>query len=320
MSTIQRRTPKSYAFNHPTLPDKHNPYPEDDEHMITPTKETWKLHVRVERLWTTYSPYNPTEKRSMELILLDAKGDKIQASIPKYLISKFEKLIKEGVFYHFTNFEIEQNNEEFIATRHPYRLKFHKFTSPWPAKNLPIPKYGFKFIPFAEFGTDKCYAKLLVDVIDEVLNVGDIVELNKNGQCTKRVTIHLLDSIGDTIECTLWNNYADQMVNYWKSNDGPVCVILQYAMVKDFRRELLPNSLVVKYLQNSIFATRMLINEDVPELADFMNSIKENSDARHLSPNNHCHMDLMHYLMISQLYCNSRVFVNWTLLRRNVVV
>ncbi|KAL6581726.1 hypothetical protein OROMI_005740 [Orobanche minor] len=40
---------------------------------ITPAKETWKLHVRVERLWTTYSPYNPTEKRSMKLILLDAK-------------------------------------------------------------------------------------------------------------------------------------------------------------------------------------------------------------------------------------------------------
>ncbi|KAL6565900.1 hypothetical protein OROHE_004955 [Orobanche hederae] len=201
---------------------------------ITPAKETWKLHVRVERLCTTYSPYNPTEKRSMELILLDAKGDKIQASIPKYLISKFEKLIKEGGFYRFINFEIEQNNEEFIATRHPYRLKFHKFTSPRPAVDLQIPKYGFKFIPFAEFETDKCYAKLLVDVIAEVLNVGDIVELNKNGQQTKRVTIHLLDSIG------------------------------------------------VKCLQNSMFATRMLINEDVPELADFMNSIKENSDARHL--------------------------------------
>ncbi|KAL6556947.1 hypothetical protein OROHE_006823 [Orobanche hederae] len=210
---------------------------------ITPAKETWKLHVRVERLWITYSPYNPTEKRSKELILLDAK------------ISKFEKLIKEGGFYRFTNFEIEQNNKEFIATRHPYRLKFHKFTSPRPAVDLPVPKYGFKFIHFAEFGTDKCYAKLLVDVIAEVLNVGDIIELNKNGQCTKCVTIHLLDSIGDTIECTLWNNYADQMVNYWKSKDGPVCVILQYAMVKDF------------HLFNSMFATRI---------------IKENSDDRHL--------------------------------------
>ncbi|KAL6506676.1 hypothetical protein OROHE_022508 [Orobanche hederae] len=236
---------------------------------ITPAKETWKLHVRVERFWTTYSPYNPTEKRSMELILLDAK-----ASVPKYLISKFEKLIKEGGFYRFTNFEIEQNNEEFIATRHPYYLKFHKFMSPRPAESLPIPKYGFKFIPFAEFRTEKCYAKLLVDVIAEVLNVEDIVELNKNGQCTKRVIIHLLDSIEDIIECTLWNNYADQMVNYWKSKDGPVCVILQYAMVKDFHR--------VKCLQNSIFATRMLINEDVPELADFMNSITGNNDARHL--------------------------------------
>ncbi|KAL6580978.1 hypothetical protein OROMI_006901 [Orobanche minor] len=44
---------------------------------ITPAKETWKLHVRVERLWTAYSPYSPTEKKSMELILLDEKGDKI---------------------------------------------------------------------------------------------------------------------------------------------------------------------------------------------------------------------------------------------------
>ncbi|KAL6579220.1 hypothetical protein OROMI_009436 [Orobanche minor] len=201
----------------------------------------------------------------MELILLDAK-----ASVPKYLISKFEKLIKEGGFYRFTNFEIEQNNEEFIATRHPYHLKFHKFMSPRPVESLPISKYGFKCIPFAEFGTEKCYAKLLVDVIAEVLNVGDIVELNKNGHCTKRVIIHLLDSIGDIIECTLWNNYADQMVNYWKSKDVPVCVILQYAMVKDFRRD------------NSMFATRMLINEDVPELADFMNNITGNNDARHL--------------------------------------
>ncbi|KAL6503224.1 hypothetical protein OROHE_023853 [Orobanche hederae] len=48
---------------------------------ITPAKETWKLHVRVERLWTTYSPYNPTEKRSMELILLDAKiGETIECT------------------------------------------------------------------------------------------------------------------------------------------------------------------------------------------------------------------------------------------------
>ncbi|KAL6569863.1 hypothetical protein OROMI_014377 [Orobanche minor] len=260
---------------------------------ITPAKETCKLHVRVERRWTTYSPYNPTEKRSMKLILLDAK----------YLISKFEKLIKEGGFYRFTNFEIEQNNEEFIETRHPYRLKFHKFTSTRPAENLGIPKYGFKFIPFAEFGTGTCYAKLLVgkvveDVIAEVLNIGDIVELSKNGQCTKRVTIHLLDSTGDTIECTLWNNYADQMVNYWKSKDGSVCAILQYAMVKDFR--------CVKCLLNSMFATRMLINEDVLELADFMNIFSKIVMLANLSPNNHYHMDLMHYLMISQLYCNSK--------------
>ncbi|KAL6580893.1 hypothetical protein OROMI_006816 [Orobanche minor] len=113
---------------------------------ITHAKKTWKIHVRVERLWITYSPYNPTDKRSIELILLDGKI-----------------------------------------------------------------------------------------VIAEVLNVGDIIELNKNGQGTKCVIVHLLDSISDTIKCTSWNTYADQMVNYWKNKDGPVCVILQYAMVKDFR-------------------------------------------------------------------------------------
>ncbi|KAL6507039.1 hypothetical protein OROHE_022174 [Orobanche hederae] len=166
---------------------------------ITPAKETWKLHVRVERLWTTIRPIIQLRRDLwnsyywMQIMLL--LGDKIQASVPKYLISKFEKLIKEGGFYRFTNFEIEQNKEEFIAMRHPYRLKFHKFTSPRPAESLPIPKCGFKLIPFAEFGTEKCYATLLVNVIAEVLNVGDVVELNKNGQCTKRVTIHLLDSM-----------------------------------------------------------------------------------------------------------------------------
>ncbi|KAL6553771.1 hypothetical protein OROMI_019444 [Orobanche minor] len=49
-------------------------------------------------------------------------------------------------------------------------------------------------------------------------------------------------------------------------------------MVKDFRR--------LKCLQNSMFATRILINEDVPQLVDFMKVMMLAT----LSPNNHSHM------------------------------
>ncbi|KAL6553773.1 hypothetical protein OROMI_019446 [Orobanche minor] len=214
--TAHQRPPRSYAaaqseaFNNPTAPGKHDPDPEYDEHLII--RQRWASMIQILNMTRSSAAFPRREPllkpkhliirrrwASMIQILnmtsMLLLGDKIQASVPKYLISKFEKLIKEGGFYRFTNFEIEQNKEEFIATRHPYHLKFHKFTSPMPAESLPIPKCGFKLIPFAEFGTEKCYATLLVNVIAEVLNVGDIFELNKNGQCTKRVTIHFLDSM-----------------------------------------------------------------------------------------------------------------------------
>ncbi|KAL2921795.1 Replication protein A 70 kDa DNA-binding subunit B [Bienertia sinuspersici] len=48
---------------------------------INPSKESWKLVVRVTHLWHVPSYNNPSELHSIGLVLMDEKGDKIQASI-----------------------------------------------------------------------------------------------------------------------------------------------------------------------------------------------------------------------------------------------
>ncbi|GFP96511.1 hypothetical protein PHJA_001795200 [Phtheirospermum japonicum] len=124
---------------------------------ITPAKETWKLQVRCERMWITYSHYNPSESRTMEVVLID-----------------------------------ENNNEDFIATSHTYLLEFHNFTSLRAVHSLPtIPEYGFNFVEFSDMKTDSRYDKLFVDVIAEVFGCDDICEMERYGVLTKRVTIHL---------------------------------------------------------------------------------------------------------------------------------
>ncbi|GFQ06390.1 hypothetical protein PHJA_002783000 [Phtheirospermum japonicum] len=84
------------------------------------------------------------------------------------------------------------------------------------------------------------------DVIAEVCGCDDICEMERYGVLTKRVTIHL-------------RNVSDA--------HGPVIIILQYAMVKTFRG--------VKCLQNSLYASRLMLNAEIPQSMEYMKSVEK---------------------------------------------
>ncbi|KAL5095868.1 hypothetical protein RYX36_000195, partial [Vicia faba] len=56
------------------------------------------------------------------------KGDKIQASVRKALLPRFENKIKEGSAYNFKLFSIAANTGAFRATKHQFKLNFHNGT------------------------------------------------------------------------------------------------------------------------------------------------------------------------------------------------
>ncbi|WJX90499.1 Pyruvate dehydrogenase complex component E2 1 [Trifolium repens] len=63
---------------------------------ILPGKEDAVIRVRVVRMWKAPGFLNPSETNSLEMVLIDAKGGKIHASVRKHLLQMFESKIDEG--------------------------------------------------------------------------------------------------------------------------------------------------------------------------------------------------------------------------------
>ncbi|GER50347.1 nucleic acid-binding, partial [Striga asiatica] len=111
-----------------------------------------------------------------------------------------------------TNFEIQENKGDYKTTQHQYMLIFHECTAVKLSELRDIPRFMFNFVEFSELRGNSDYTKSLCDIIVEVIKIDEVVN-------------------GETMECTLWNQFAIQMVDFWKAKkDEPVVIILQYAM------------------------------------------------------------------------------------------
>ncbi|RYR62728.1 hypothetical protein Ahy_A04g020456 [Arachis hypogaea] len=64
------------------------PPPFDMISKMHPSREAWRLKVRVLRLWVVPSFGNHDVPNSMEMILLDEHCGKIQATVKKPLLNK----------------------------------------------------------------------------------------------------------------------------------------------------------------------------------------------------------------------------------------
>ncbi|KAL2895919.1 Germin-like protein 9-1 [Bienertia sinuspersici] len=87
---------------------------------INPGKDSWRIVVKVIRLWHVPSYIDPSEVQSIEMVLIDQKGDKIQASIKRAMIKKFRSLLNEGVSYTMSTFVVGQNIGDYKPTSHAF--------------------------------------------------------------------------------------------------------------------------------------------------------------------------------------------------------
>ncbi|CAG7909525.1 unnamed protein product [Brassica rapa] len=70
---------------------------------LKPKKSMWKIRVKVIRLWKHYSA---AAGETMEMVLVDAKGDKIHASIKKELVCQFDPFFSQGCSKLIFNFSL----------------------------------------------------------------------------------------------------------------------------------------------------------------------------------------------------------------------
>ncbi|KAJ1390723.1 Nucleic acid-binding, OB-fold [Sesbania bispinosa] len=83
--------------------------PIDMVRNICGVKDSWRLKVRVVRLWKSCSKNDPKNVFSLEMVLVDVEGARIQESIRKPMIRKFANVIVEGDLYKMIYFAVVKN-------------------------------------------------------------------------------------------------------------------------------------------------------------------------------------------------------------------
>ncbi|KAJ1384830.1 Nucleic acid-binding, OB-fold [Sesbania bispinosa] len=99
---------------------------------ISPGKQTWRLKVRVERVWEMFPLDEPAKPFSVEMVLMDSKP----------MMKKFKGVIMEGEVYKMYFFGVVRNMGSFRATRHEYKLLFHSRTKASRCDAASIPFIG----------------------------------------------------------------------------------------------------------------------------------------------------------------------------------
>nr|XP_025631972.1 uncharacterized protein LOC112726694 [Arachis hypogaea] len=96
---------------------------------ITPWRGSWKVHVKVVKLWYHKNPALDASQNLLHMVLMDEKLHKIQATIRDKLISKFAVSLHEGDLYLMTYFTVVPNTSMNRVTKHRFRLLFQYKTS-----------------------------------------------------------------------------------------------------------------------------------------------------------------------------------------------
>ncbi|RYR18402.1 hypothetical protein Ahy_B03g063021 [Arachis hypogaea] len=225
----------------------------DMVNKINLEKEAWNLKVRVIRLWTVPTFTGQLLPNSMEMILVDESGCKIQATVQKTMIYRFKQLLSEGRVYVMKLFSVVPNQGSYRATRHQFKLIFKFKTTVRDAICDFIPKSALTISPFTELLETKEDSDFLVDVVGLLVSVLEEKEYDKDGKKMKMAVMKLAEN---EIRCVLFGEYVDELNRFLFSRyaEQPV-VVLQFAKVK-----------------NVMFTSKLGFNLDIPEVEAFRKS------------------------------------------------
>ncbi|XP_061376197.1 uncharacterized protein LOC133318221 [Gastrolobium bilobum] len=216
---------------------------------LNPTKEEWRIKVRVVRCWKVPSFNQKDFDDNVDMVLVDERGGRIHATAKGTL--QVQKKICEGDAYFIKFFGIGLNMGNFRPTRHEYRLSFNLRTGVKSIVDATIPERGFDFAKFDVIEKESsdspyligdgigvlCYSlsiKILyigrkaethviccVDVFGLLSGIGEVREHVISGRNTKMVVVELdnLRISGDLMESSQMLTQLSSPSSYSYEND-----------------------------------------------------------------------------------------------------
>ncbi|KAF7841217.1 replication protein A 70 kDa DNA-binding subunit B-like [Senna tora] len=164
--------------------------------------------------------------------------------------------------YILCQFNVVFASSSFRPTRHAFKLNFMFQTRvALSDDDDSIHHFEFSFVEVQQIISGELDLNILVDVIGRIYNMSQVHQFSPNNLKNKRVTVDIED-IATKMGITLWESYADQIVNFVsKGSQGPVVIVCQFCKIKEYTG--------TRSLSNSMYATHILINSDVQEITQF---------------------------------------------------
>ncbi|KAL4392102.1 hypothetical protein AHAS_Ahas03G0311500 [Arachis hypogaea] len=271
---------------------------------ITPWRETWRLRVKVVRLWFDgNSVLEENDDGLLHLILMDLNLDKIEAIIKECFISDVVDVLDQGSVYIMTNFSIVPNIGSNRVTQHRFKLLFQEETTITPGVPFSALNDGFSFCPISEILEKRGDSDYLIDFVGVITGVHPDKEINYCGKMIKVVILELYAD-GKKIQCNVF---------------GKSCECLEFSMLTKFQRPpiIILQSFKIKVygdrvsLQNVLNISNILINPDLQETVHFLERMNVAS----------CHFNMFtkndHGSLVSNIDDDS---LNWRCIRTIQVI
>ncbi|XP_058774600.1 uncharacterized protein LOC131648886 [Vicia villosa] len=188
---------------------------------INDSKELWKVSVRVHHKWKVVS----NKREHFEMIFVDVSGGDIHVVVPAPHVSLFSEKMALDHSYTVSNFKVQPNVAAFRPLSHKFMLKFTADTTVTDDNNAEIPPKPLVFTKFTD---------IINDVIGMLESIG--YSQTTSGARKQQINMMLRDGGENTINCTLWESYAEQFMKFKQErgdDSGPMFVMLQYAKVKE---------------------------------------------------------------------------------------
>ncbi|KAF5803716.1 putative nucleic acid-binding, replication factor A [Helianthus annuus] len=225
------------------------------------------IKVKVVRLWKRSNPKKAGETWAIDMVLMDEKGTKMQATVWSNDFKKHEKILQQNECYTVFKPRFDKNNQKFKHFDTKYVLTFNLETTIRKCNNFIGPTHGFEFSTFksiknggvsSEFRTD------FIGYVEEWFAREDTT--TRYGKQSYKMDLILRDLEGIALKLTLWEEYCDQMQEYISKNkeEEHIVLIVQFGSVHDYKGTI--------NVANAYYITKLFINERNEEIVNFKRS------------------------------------------------
>ncbi|PNY02899.1 replication factor-A carboxy-terminal domain protein [Trifolium pratense] len=231
---------------------------------VGPGVRAWRFKVRILRLWNLYSFAKPNQLNSIEMVLIDEKGDKIHATVPPHLLNLFRFKLNEGDVYRLFYFKVHKVSGLYRTTPHPYKLIFQLKTKVQSCENNGIDRFGLSLSNIRDICNRTSGHEFLVDVVGLITGISPPKEYVFCGKITPMIVFEMADYSGKC-ECIMSGDDVGDLEKMLGCGDnGLPLMIVQFAKIRNFRGNV---------AIQGVLSTRFYVNPSIPEAISFKNGL-----------------------------------------------